>query len=394
MSVEVNTVNSASGGSSLATSKSTGNPWQSTGNISATSGQGLKVTNWVKNNSSGADGTIVVHDRVTVYGTSSQWAATRFYNGSQWVAVTEIIDGNLLVTGSINAADITSSTTMTGVILQGGTVQIGTGSVPGGWAFRVGTGGVVESDNLFTNSVTCYAPSSRGFSAVLGNHAGGNVGVEGRISFANSNSSAHGIRGHNSNSVTSGLVGPANAYSFYAESGSGYGPFTGSHDAIIPLSYTAVLGDIMVDVACVSRSDVSNTIFEVESSSTANQQSVIGVCSAFRTSKLEDGYEPTAFVQSRTPEGAVDTFTSEWNTYKDTHKLVTINALGEGQVNVTGEGGNMVSGDLISSSSTLGKGMKQSDNIVRSITVAKIRETVTFSSPSEEKMVACIYLCG
>ena len=41
-----------------------------------------------------------------------------------------------------------------------------------------------------------------------------------------------------------------------------------------------------------------------------------------------------------------------------------------------------------------GKGMRQSDDIVRSYTVAKAREDVTFSDPTEVKMVACIYLCG
>jgi hypothetical protein len=38
--------------------------------------------------------------------------------------------------------------------------------------------------------------------------------------------------------------------------------------------------------------------------------------------------------------------------------------------------------------------MKQSDNIIRSITVAKAREDVTFTSATEEKQIACIYLAG
>lgn len=51
-------------------------------------------------------------------------------------------------------------------------------------------------------------------------------------------------------------------------------------------------------------------------------------------------------------------------------------------------------GDLIVTSSIPGKGMKQADDIVRSYTVAKPREDVTFASPSDIKMIACIYLCG
>jgi hypothetical protein len=56
-----------------------------------------------------------------------------------------------------------------------------------------------------------------------------------------------------------------------------------------------------------------------------------------------------------------------------------MNSIGEGQVNVCGEGGNLATGDLITTSSIAGKGMKQSDGIVRNYTVAKCRENVTFS---------------
>ena len=71
-----------------------------------------------------------------------------------------------------------------------------------------------------------------------------------------------------------------------------------------------------------------------------------------------------------------------------------MNAVGEGQINVCGEGGDIQSGDLIVTSSTIGKGMKQADDIVRNITVAKARESVTFGSPTEIKTIACVYLCG
>ena len=56
--------------------------------------------------------------------------------------------------------------------------------------------------------------------------------------------------------------------------------------------------------------------------------------------------------------------------------------------------GDIEIGDLISSSSTTGKGMKQDDDIVRSCTVGKAREAVTFASASTVKQIACIYMCG
>ena len=67
---------------------------------------------------------------------------------------------------------------------------------------------------------------------------------------------------------------------------------------------------------------------------------------------------------------------------------------GEGQINVCGEGGNIERGDLIVTSSIPGKGMKQADDIVRSYTVAKARESMTFSSSTEVKLVACEYFSG
>jgi hypothetical protein len=84
----------------------------------------------------------------------------------------------------------------------------------------------------------------------------------------------------------------------------------------------------------------------------------------------------------------------EYDEYKNDYNYCAANAVGEGQVYVCGESGNIVSGDLIVTSSTAGAGMKQADNIVKNITVARARQTVTFASPTEVKLVACIYLCG
>jgi len=85
-------------------------------------------------------------------------------------------------------------------------------------------------------------------------------------------------------------------------------------------------------------------------------------------------------------------------TYVDTLALTynntVINGVGEGAVNCCGEGGDINIGDLIVTSSTAGKGMKQSSNTVMSYSVARARQAVTFASPTEVKLVACIYLCG
>ena len=102
-------INSALGGSSLGETENPTFPWQGTADISATATQGLRVSNWVKNNSSGYDGTLVLLDTVTVYNTVNQWSVTRFYDGTNWIRLEEVIDGNLLVSGTVASDKIVAN---------------------------------------------------------------------------------------------------------------------------------------------------------------------------------------------------------------------------------------------------------------------------------------------
>ncbi len=95
--------------------------------------------------------------------------------------------------------------------------------------------------------------------------------------------------------------------------------------------------------------------------------------------------------------GPLDEFEDldEIASYQETYDQISFNGVGEGQVNVCGEGGDIQSGDLICTSNMVGKGMKQLDqDSFKPYTVAQSRETVTFSSPDEVKMIAVIYKCG
>jgi hypothetical protein len=155
-------------------------------------------------------------------------------------------------------------------------------------------------------------------------------------------------------------------------------PFTGSHDGFT--GDTPEIGDIVVDDICLLHKNVYNTVFKVEMSSLANQKAVVGVCaniSVERPNRFADGEE--FFIDPLDLDGL---------------NYIIFNSVGEGQINVCGENGNIEKGDLIVTSSIPGKGMRQSDDIVRSYTVAKARESVSFSSTSEVKMIACIYMCG
>jgi len=186
-------------------------------------------------------------------------------------------------------------------------------------------------------------------------------------------------------------------YAYYIVAGVG-GPFTGAHDALTSKTETIVQGDILVDVALVRKSTLSDTIFTVTKSTTPNQ-CALGVFNS--CTEMFELAPPTALIDGyRTqvnPLGDNDYIpipAPQFYQYQPTHNQAVVNSIGEGQINVCGENGNIAVGDLIVTSSTAGKGMKQADDFVRSYTVAKAREAVTFSSPTDIQMIACIYVSG
>jgi hypothetical protein len=186
-------------------------------------------------------------------------------------------------------------------------------------------------------------------------------------------------------------------YAYYIVTGVG-GPFTGAHDALISKTETIVQGDIVVDVTLVRKATLSDTIFTVTKSTTPNQCS-LGVFNS--GTEMFELAPPTALIEGyRTqvnPLGDNDYIpipAPQFYVYEPTHNQAIVNSIGEGQINVCGENGNIAVGDLIVTSSTAGKGMKQADDIIRSYTVAKAREAATFSSPTDIQMIACIYVSG
>lgn len=184
-----------------------------------------------------------------------------------------------------------------------------------------------------------------------------------------------------------GINGEGTNYDFYATgSGTNYGPFTGGHDGLVKtkggVDYT--IGDIVVDVACVARKGISNTIFENELCSTPYQYSAIGVLSTL----------PHYIGIGNVPAALLNLPDSEFKRIKKVYKAVSFNALGEGQINVCGQNGDIKVGDYIVTSNIPGKGMRQDDDILHSYTVARAREAITFDEPDQIKTIACIYLCG
>lgn len=330
--------------------------------------------------------------------------------------------------GNITSAitGVTSSASGTsGVVGQGVYCGVsGTGSGTYGMYGSGGTYGVYGTGSSYgvygnsTSSIGVYGKQGSGagvgdtVSGVYGSSSGG-YGVYGSSSSNNSagvagygSGGAHGLRGNSSGSC-SGLVATAGGWSFYAETntqtggtkspvGNGYGPFTGGHDSLFSMEEELEIGDILVDTNINYKKNVSDVLTCTTKSTKPNQKGVVGVSCNYLV-PLTESFIPTVLLDDelphdpsyeRAPPSAI------YHEIKDQYMYTVMNSLGEGQVNVCGENGNLEIGDLIVSSSMPGKGMKQSDDIIRSYTVAKCRENVTFSSPTEVKMVACIYLCG
>ena len=195
-----------------------------------------------------------------------------------------------------------------------------------------------------------------------------------------------GVYKNSANTQVAWLAG--DSYALYVAIGAS-GPFTGAHDAIIDATIVLNIGDIVVDQKVLIKKDVSNALTQVSLSNQVNQKNVIGVLT---NNALLDIPENLAVNSNLLDEEAVCPKLEALRLQG--LKYTVINSIGEGQINVCGENGDLEAGDFITTSSMVGKGMKQDDDLVHNYTVAKVREDVTFSSPDEVKMVACIYLCG
>jgi hypothetical protein len=250
------------------------------------------------------------------------------------------------------------------------------------------------STAVFSNAGTGRALATTGQAGLFGD---GNRPAVLAAHVLNTGSDSHGIRASGGPTGDGqGLVGSSDAsggYAFYAESGT-VGPFTGSHPGFILKAAEAVPGDILVDVKVIGRKSIDDTVTEVAASSDPAQRNVIGVLSKRRPFEADALMNP--FTQSK--HDAEPSFLRKHLAEK--YDLVTINGVGEGQMNVCGLGGDIEAGDFICASAMLGKGQRQNDergdadDTPRRRTVARARESVIFSDLSAVKRVAVVYLCG
>jgi hypothetical protein len=183
------------------------------------------------------------------------------------------------------------------------------------------------------------------------------------------------------------------SYSAYLVSGSTY-PFTAGHDALQLLTEEVPeIGDIMVDIELISAPNINDCITKMSKSTLANQKGAVGVYAGM----CGNEFVPSSlgeYVNDSSEQNNKFVLRPEFTNVYETYRPIGVNAIGEGKINVCGQGGDIQIGDFIVTSDIAGKGMKQADDIARSYTVAKARENVSFANSTEIRQIACIYLCG
>ena len=256
--------------------------------------------------------------------------------------------------------------------LHGGSLTAGTGSYLG-YAFRVTSSGVLYCDNINGSRGTFIDATTGG--ALNSSNTSFGPGGDFR------GSSGHGATASSSVNGSGAYMGCGNklAFDFYAAGKGTYGPFTGSHDALVQKENKIELGDIVCDLGVLAKKGVSDAITLVTPCTKLNQKTAVGI---LNTEPTQLGMQLASMSEEQYLE------------LKEQYLYTGINSVGEGLVNVCGLTGDIEAGDLITTSTIVGKGCKQADDIVHNYTVAKARESVSFTSPTEVKCIACIYLCG
>lgn len=349
---------------------------------------------------------------------------TRTWTGLGWNNVVLYVDGNAVVTGQFSASIIY------GGILSGMGINIGPGA-----EFQVdaATGNVTSTKffgycSQFGNTADPTKPAAKfgsypGGSAntveiTLNYQLGASSGVALYAQSQGTAGTAHAIRGRwnkqgtssdpgrgtNNAAYSSGLVGAANGNAFYAESGT-IGPFTGSHECVILNDAEYDPGDIVVDTECVALGDLSNTLWHVERSSEARQVGAVGIIVYTMGPMNRQGLLAVAADQLTIDEETGIVSGPEWfETVKDQCSVASMNALGEGQMNICGEGGRELrGGDLIVTSSMPGKGMRLDPATpmtaeLFACVVAKVRGkrsvVYRFNKPTSWKRIPVIFISG
>ena len=322
---------------------------------------------------------------------------------------TTFIDGGNVTTNTLNVDRVKNNTS--GTFNTYVTFGLGTGSGIGGYL----GGGAFTSTNLTYYGILA-ANTGTGFAVGAGstNNNAATIGAIVAAGAGNSSFSTFKNGAYLGNGISAGTFqtgGASNlqsavtadirlayytggtSYAYYITSGAAY-PFTAGHDGLQLLTETIPqIGDIMVDVNVIASPTVNDSITQMTVSTYANQKGGVGVF----TGVCGNEFVPASlgyYIEGE--QGCKNNFVlkPEYANIYDTYRPIGVNAIGEGKINVCGQNGDIAVGDFIVASDMAGKGMKQSNDVFQSYTIAKARQAVTFSSPSDVQMIACIYMGG
>jgi hypothetical protein len=300
--------------------------------------------------------------------------------------------------GTNGTGGVFQSTNYIAMVASGSNYGVYSSASTGVWGFSKANGIGVEGSIIYngTGGVGVKGDSNATSSIGVRGEASGSASQAGSFYATGSGSMGVWVSSASSYGVYSSATG---TYAFYAGTGAatgsqsiyGYGPFTGAHDSLTVKTEVIESGDIVVDTAIVGKAGVSDTIATITKSTTPNQKCVLGVYAG----KNPVPNKPAGDAPYTGPNAMGPMPDADYTAYQSTHDCSIINALGEGQINVVKEGGNIEAGDYIVTSSTAGKGMRQADDLYRNITVARARESVVWDAgDSSVKMISCIYLSG
>lgn len=324
------------------------------------------------------------------------------YTGSYWVNST--LNGNNITAGTIDANQVNVANINAG--------NITTGLLDAARIRLVVTSEAANKAGIFVN----VPALSVGVSVIAGSHGGwftgGNVGVvaDGDSIGLEARSDYRAIKA--TTYASSGEWGLTTDNKVYAAGG--FSPFTGSH--ICYSTDTHEVGDIVVskDAWAIT---INQTLVHVTKSSLKNSN-VFGVVNYVKDTLMDNiekntliSWEETKIENDRVIGTGVWHIKDEYKPYIEymqinDFKELSVNALGEGGINVCEANGDILNGDYITSSDIPGKGMKQDDDILHNYTVAKALEDVIWADQVvgeagvfmfnnvKCKMIACTYHCG
>ncbi|MGB3834833.1 MAG: hypothetical protein WA975_23545 [Mesorhizobium sp.] len=279
----------------------------------------------------------------------------------------------------------------------------------------VATFGVIDSLNALVTASRTAAADTAIF--VNGNVSGTALRVGGRLVVATSgafntnvmevvnndtSNNAHAARLYNPNTggghAVLGVSAGGGGYALNAQTGgvysaAGYSPFTGLHEALVRKEADLKVGDIAFVKEIVARGGLGNVLTEVERADTVADRRVIGVVSEVKEMPL---YAPIAALGGRVTNKKQARLR---RVLASRYRWVAVNALGEGQMDVCGRGGDIGAGDYIITSDLPGKGQRLDMDqpvtfALEAAIVAQAMEPVTFDSPDQVRRVAVFYRCG